>query len=44
MQWLADHWKDVVLAILAIDAALMPLFPDNGILKKIKDVLTPVAK
>lgn len=44
MQWLVDHWKDVVLAVLAVDAALLPLFPDSGILKKIKDILTPVAK
>ncbi len=44
MAWFTEHWKDLIVAILAIDAALIPLFPDSGILKKIKDVLSPVAK
>ena len=44
MQFLIDHWKDILLAILGIDAALLPLFPQNGVLLKIKDVLSGVAK
>ncbi len=40
MQYAIDHWKDIVLAILAIDAALLPLFPESGLLKKIKSILS----
>lgn len=44
MQWLAAHWQNVLLAVLGIDAALLPLFPQSGILLKIKDVLSGVVK
>lgn len=40
MVWLSAHWKDVLLAVLAIDSALIPLFPQAGILGKIKDALS----
>jgi hypothetical protein len=43
MAWLIAHWVQVVVAILAVDAALIPLFPQVQLLVKIKDVLTSVA-
>lgn len=42
MQWLAAHWLDVVVAILAIDRALLKLMPDSPVLNKIKDALSKV--
>lgn len=42
MAWIVAHWKDVVVAVLAIDSALIPLFPAVGILGKIKDFLSGV--
>lgn len=44
MAWIMTHWKDVLLAVLGIDAALLPLFPASGILLKIKDVLSNITK
>lgn len=44
MQWLVAHYKDVVLAVLAIDAALIPLLPNVPFLVKIKDFLSGVVK
>lgn len=43
MAWLIAHWQALVVAILAIDAALIPLFPSAGILGSIKNVLSQVA-
>lgn len=43
MAWLAANWQSLVVAILAVDAALIPIFPNVGILGKIKEWLTPVA-
>ena len=40
LAWLSNNWMQLLVAVLAIDAALIPLFPDVGILKKIKDVLS----
>lgn len=40
LQFIVDHWKDIALAILAIDAALIPIFPQAGILVEIKNFLT----
>lgn len=40
MTWLAANWQSVLLAVLAIDAALIPLFPSTGILVTIKNLLT----
>jgi len=39
VDWVMKNWMQVLVSILAIDAALLPLFPDSGLLKKIKDVL-----
>jgi hypothetical protein len=38
MAWIFDHWKDLLLALLAVDAALIPIFPNAGILKTILDL------
>lgn len=40
MAWLVAHYKDVLLAILSIDAALIPLLPKVPMLVKIKDFLS----
>ncbi len=44
MTWLMANWKDVVLALLAIDTALIPLFPKAGILGTIKGWLTDASQ
>lgn len=44
MQWVLAHWKDVLLAVSAIDVALIPIFPQTTILLKIRDFLAGVAK
>lgn len=38
--WISSNWQPVVLAILAIDAALIPLFPKAGFLGTIKNFLS----
>ncbi len=43
MQWFIANWQALVVAILAIDSALIPLFPQVGIFGKIKEVLSGVA-
>lgn len=40
INFLSAHYKDIILAILAIDAALLPIFPSAGILVSIKNVLS----
>jgi hypothetical protein len=40
--WLAANWQSVAVAILAIDAALIPLFPKVGIFVSIKNFLTGI--
>ena len=42
MTWLAANWQSLVVAILAIDAALIPLFPSAGFLVSIKNFLSGV--
>ena len=42
MAWLLANWQTVLLAILGIDAALLPLFPTSGILLAIKNALSGV--
>lgn len=42
MAWLAANWMAVVVAVLAIDAALIPLFPNAGFLVTIKNFLAGV--
>lgn len=44
MAWLMANWKEVLLVILGIDSAILPLFPSNGVLLKIKDILMGLAK
>lgn len=43
MTWLAANWQTLAIALLAVDAAIIPLFPNAGILKKIQTVLSDVA-
>lgn len=43
MSWLSQNWQAVVVAILAIDAALIPIFPQVGFLVTIKNFLSGVA-
>ena len=43
LSWLAANWQAVVVAILAIDAALIPLLPNVPLLKQIYDFLAKVA-
>jgi len=40
IQWIVANWQPVLLAILGIDAALIPLFPNAGILGSIKSFLS----
>ena len=39
ISWLSANWQPLVIALLAIDAALIPLFPNAGILKTISTYL-----
>lgn len=47
MTWLTANWKEVLLIVLAIDAALVPVFPSVGLLASIqtllKNLTTPAA-
>ena len=43
MAWLAANWMQVVVAVLAIDSALIPIFPNAGLLVAIKNFLSGVA-
>lgn len=40
MAWLLAHWQQVLLLVLAVDAALIPLFPNAGLLVAIKDLIS----
>lgn len=40
MTWLAANWKAVLLVVLAVDSALIPLFPQVGIFGAIKNLLS----
>lgn len=40
MAWIQANWQALVLAVLAIDAALIPLFPNAGFLVSIKNFLS----
>jgi hypothetical protein len=46
MAWLIANWMPLVVALLAIDSALIPIFPKAGILVTIKNLLSgvPVSK
>lgn len=43
MTWLAANWQTLAIAVLAIDSALIPLFPNAGLLKKIASFLGSMA-
>lgn len=40
MAWISANWQNVLLAVLAIDAALIPIFPNEGLLVSIQKVLS----
>lgn len=42
IQWIGANWQAVAVAVLAVDAALIPLFPSAGILVSIKSFLSGV--
>jgi hypothetical protein len=42
LAWLMANWMQVLVALLAVDAALIPLFPNAGILVTIKNFLVGV--
>lgn len=44
MAFLVANWKNIVLALLAIDAAIIPIFPNAGILKTVSGWLTTASK
>lgn len=35
MTWLAANWKEVILVLIGIDSAIIPIFPNIGLLPKI---------
>ena len=37
--WFMANWQNVLLLVLAVDAALIPLFPQVGVLVTIKNLL-----
>ncbi len=37
--WVMQYWQPVLVALLAIDAALIPLFPNATILEKLQSWL-----
>ena len=43
LAYLSANWQPILLCILAIDSALIPLFPNAGILGTIKNFLSSVA-
>ena len=42
LAWVQANWQAVLLAVLAIDSALIPLFPSEGFLVTIKNLLSSV--
>ncbi len=40
--WLSANWMQILVALLAIDAALIPIFPNVTLFVKIKTFLTGV--
>lgn len=43
LAWISANWQNVLLALLAIDSALIPIFPSAGILGSIKNALSGIA-
>ena len=44
MSWLLSNWQNLLLGILAVDAALIPLFPNVGLFVSIKNALSNLVK
>ena len=40
MAWLSANWQNVLLLVLAVDSALIPIFPSVGLLPAIKSILS----
>lgn len=40
LTWVTTNWQAIVVALLAVDAALIPIFPNAGILKTLSGYLT----
>jgi hypothetical protein len=40
VSWVVANWQPVVVCVLAIDAALLPIFPQAGFLKTIQTFLS----
>lgn len=38
MAWLLANWQTALLVVLAVDAALIPLFPNVGLLVAVKNI------
>lgn len=43
ISWLMANWQPIVTAILAVDAALIPILPNVTLLQKIKSILSGVS-
>lgn len=43
MAWLLANWQTLLIAVLGVDAALIPLFPKVGLLVSIKNFLAGLA-
>lgn len=43
LAWIMANWMQVAVALLAIDAAVLKLFPSSPVLNKIFSVLSSVA-
>jgi hypothetical protein len=39
LAWLMANWVQVLVALLAVDSALIPIFPNAGLLVSIKNIL-----
>jgi hypothetical protein len=43
ISWLSANWQHVIVALLAIDAALIPILPNVTLFEKIQTWLSPLA-
>lgn len=44
MAWLVSNWQSIVVALVGIDAILIPIFPNAGLLVTLKGYLEDVEK
>lgn len=42
LAWFLANWSQVLVALLAIDVALIPIFPSVTLFQKIKEILSGV--